>query len=151
MLNQNKVRALAALTLLANSLVGCGDEKNAFDRATSHIWGDKYNGCDYQTVSFAPDKVVMQNSQRRINEIAAISKGSTGKAIALPQKQTLTFVSLKQNANSLTIFDEQNLPLAKFHVVDDDLTIEAIQSRGVLRAVPKRKGIGNQSDFIVCG
>jgi ABC-type uncharacterized transport system auxiliary subunit len=146
-----------ALIAVCASLSGCSEkpkeaQKDAFEVAKAHVWGNKYNGCDYQTILFSDTAVRMINSDKRIKEIAVFSKGATGSPLLLPQESKLDVISVKSSEKEFTIIgDKNNTSMARYSISGDSLIFESIYSLGRLKKIQKRKGIGNQSDFVSCG
>jgi hypothetical protein len=58
-------------------LASCGSQKSnaqkdAFEIAKSHIWGDKINGCDYQMIAFDDNYFYRENSSIMVNKIKSL-------------------------------------------------------------------------------
>jgi hypothetical protein len=63
-------------------LASCGSQKSnaqkdAFEIAKSHIWGDKINGCDYQMIAFDDNYFYRENSSIMVNKIKSLSDSKT--------------------------------------------------------------------------
>lgn len=51
-------------------LVGCAEQQDAYEFAQSHVWGDKVNGCDYQTIKFYPNYIEYTRSEKMIKNLS---------------------------------------------------------------------------------
>ena len=59
--------------------VGCGQQQgvvkeDAFQYAKKYIWGDKINGCKYQTIVFDDKFFYQKNSKNMIKKIRSLDK-----------------------------------------------------------------------------
>lgn len=143
MKNFNKVLLVSVLTFFWLSACKSQVQEYPYEFAKKHVWGDKVNGCDYQTIGFYNNTFVRKSSRKMIDRIKKINP-----SIIISENDMLRYYKVESNKDNFKLhFNRDNVYTYK--IIDNVLQFYSTDKYAKDK-IRIRNNKAYPTDFVIC-